>query len=947
MQKPGHKVDLAKTEAEIRLTTGLGESSQIDIKAKSRGDDTTQQEFRVPPQAQTGADVTDGYNPDRMLDIGTDTHTGADTSTSSSTRSDTQSDTRQKTASGELSHLEKHHDPDGTMGCNTCQEDLVEAIQDQCRINVGDVIASRYEIRTYLGEGGMSAVYAAFDRVIKREVALKILHRDLLVRGKGSLLRFQREAQALGNLDHQNIVKIHHFDADENAQPYIVMDIVRGESLARRLVKDPESVRFTDIIDIFVQVCDALSHAHERGVVHRDLKPSNIMVVGNQVKVLDFGIAKLMSEDSDQELQLTRTGEVFGSPLYMSPEQCRGLRLDFRSDIYAIGCVMYEAFTGNPPFTGNSHIDTMLKHVNDLPASVSSSMCDARYVEKVDAILLRCMAKNPNARFQTMDEVKAALLELERETKGPVEKLKQKIALIGLKLGAQGKLTKKMIAAYCAAGLIFAGLGTTALFQTSKSTYMVESKNASPERWEELNEQGQADFNVGNYAKAEAIFNAELEMAKGLKNQQLIISSNNQILDLLNAQALLNPAILKDSGFQKKLETVKSDIASQQREEDLLIAKLQKDLDKAKSMSPAEQEAICDRAVDFGMSLSDRGRNDKGLPLLQQACALAEHANSPVLLGKAYLSLGRAYEMERDLKNARDFFKKSLDIRDKVLAKDDVEIARSLCCLAQVSAPNEMLPLAERARGIWSRAVSPNSHQVGWAETIIATQLASTRQYELARQKAEAAVYKCKMAAESQPMLEERVRAKRFLVRALSVRAVANKELLAADRKKGRVTDGPEREAAINQDFHDALKYAEELNPRENVREVDSLLAWLLVQDAKGLHQNYEVQMSKGEVAKSDASGHPALLNEAKNKLARATAILGRLSPAEFAKQAHESYWELGRISRAMLDFPFAEKMYHKAKELSDRAFGAQSSTSFDIQNELNAVIRDSGKKQS
>ena len=943
MQKPGRKVDLAKTEGEIRLTTGLAESSQLELKPKSRGEDTTQQEVRIPTQTDMNAGMTDDFHADRMLDTGTDTHTG--TSTGTSTRSDTQSDTRQKTASGELSSLEKHHDPDGTMGCNTCQEDLVDAIQEHCRINVGDVIAGRYEIKTYLGEGGMSAVYAAYDKVIKREVALKILHRDLLVRGKGSLLRFQREAQALGNLDHRNIVKIHHFDADENAQPYIVMDIVKGEPLARRLVKDPESFRFTDIIDIFVQVCDALSHAHERGVVHRDLKPSNIMVVGNEVKVLDFGIAKLMSEDSDQELQLTRTGEVFGSPLYMSPEQCRGLRLDFRSDIYSIGCVMYEAFTGNPPFSGNSHIDTMLKHVNDLPASVASSMCDARYVEKVDAILLRCMAKNPNARFQSMDEVKAALLELERETKGPVEKLKQKLELIRLKLGAQGKLTKKMIAAYCAAGLIFAGLGTTAVLQSNKTTYSVESKNASIERWGELSEQGQTDFNSGNYAKANSIINAELDMAKVLKNKQLMMASNNQMLDLLNAQAILNPDLLKDNSFKGKLEKVKEDIANQQKEKDLLNASLQRDLDGAKKLSPAEQEAIYNRAIDVGMSLSDRGRNDQGIRILKQVCDLAAQAKSPVLMGKAYLSLGRAYEIDRDLKNARAAFQKSLDIREKVLAKDDVDLARSLCCLAQVTPSNEMLAVAERAREIWSRAVNPNSFQVGWAETIIAKQYADNKQYQLAKQKAEAAVYKCKMALDTQLSIEERIRAKLFLVRALTLRAWCNQELLSAERKKGHVADGQERESAINQDYHDALKYAEELNPRQNAREVDSLLAWLLIKDAKGLHQNYEVQMSKGISMPTDDSGHPAILNEAKNKLARATAIFSRLSATEYAKQAYESYWELGRISRAMLDFPFAQKMYQLAKELSDRGFGAQSSQSLDIQNELNAVIRDSGRK--
>ncbi len=206
-------------------------------------------------------ELDEGFHSDRMLDSGTDTHTG--TGTGTSTRSETQSDTRQKTQSGELSSLERHADPDGTIGCNTCQEDLIDAITEHCKINVGDVIASRYEIKTYLGEGGMSAVYAAVDKVIKRDVALKILHRDLLVRGKGSLLRFQREAQALGNLDHPNIVKIHHFDADENAQPYIVMDIVK-ENLSQGAWSKIQSqfVSRTSSIFLFKFAMRCLTHMH-------------------------------------------------------------------------------------------------------------------------------------------------------------------------------------------------------------------------------------------------------------------------------------------------------------------------------------------------------------------------------------------------------------------------------------------------------------------------------------------------------------------------------------------------------------------------------------------------------------------------------------------------------------------------------------------------------------
>lgn len=942
MQKPRQNVDLAKTAEEIRLTTGLDEPTQQEIIVSAKAEQTTRQEFRVSTQTDMEAGLESGYSSDRMFDSLIDTQTGTSNQTESHT--DTQSDTRHKTASGELSSLEKHHDPDGTMGCNTCQGDLVEAIADECRINVGDVIASRYEIKQYLGEGGMSAVYAATDKVIKRDVALKILHRDLLVRGKGSLLRFQREAQALGNLDHPNIVKIHHFDADENAQPYIVMDIVNGESLAKRLVKEPEAVKITDIIDIFVQVCDALAHAHHRGVVHRDLKPSNIMVVGNQVKVLDFGIAKLMSEDSDQELQLTRTGEVFGSPLYMSPEQCRGLKLDFRSDIYSIGCVMYEAFTGNPPFTGNSHIDTMLKHVNDLPASVVSSMCDARYAEKVDAILLRCMAKSPNARFQSMDEVKEALLELERDTKGPLEQFKRKLELIKLRIGAQGKFTKKMIAAYCAAGLVVSGLGAVAVIQHNNSEQHYSFKNVSIDQWKELNEQGQADFNNGRFSKAEAIFKGESAMAQLLGNKQLKLASYTELLDVMKAQEVLNPELSKDDKFQKQKQKVSSDISALDKDENAELAKLKKELLRALPL--AQKEALCDQVADLGVALSDRGRHKEGIDLLQHALRVVQKTQNEILLGKLHYNLGRAFSNDRNVKDAQVHFAESLKLREKVLPSTDVDIARAAAGLAGVSPPQDVARLLERVRKVCAASFSQNSHQVGWADSLLSRHAYETKDYLTAKQKADSAVSKCKAAIETQLSVEEQNRAKLTLVRALSYRAMANRELLDADLKKGgKVVDKDAREAAISADYAEALQYVQELNPKPNAREVDTNTAWLLTEDAIALKKHYDFAMSKGDSLPNDDSGKPALLNQAKFRVARALAINDRLPSTESKTKAADYYLWLGRIERALSDLPASERAYRLAKQNSDAANGTSSALSGLIQQELDAVNRDLGKK--
>ncbi|HIN66294.1 MAG TPA: hypothetical protein EYM95_16785, partial [Candidatus Obscuribacterales bacterium] len=659
-----------------------------------------------------------------------------------------------------------------------------------------------------------------------------------------------------------------------------------------------------------------------------------------------FGIAKLMSEDSDQELQLTRTGEVFGSPLYMSPEQCRGLKLDFRSDIYSIGCVMYEAFTGNPPFTGNSHIDTMLKHVNDLPASVVASMCDSRYAEKVDAILLRCMAKSPNARFQSMSEVKTALLELERETKGPVERLKRKLELIRLKVGAQGKFTKKMIAAYCTAGLVVTGLAGTAFFQHQNSIVHFDFKDATVQHWKELDLKGQTEFDAGNYRDAETTFRGELEMAGKLKNRQLRLASCNQLLDLLNAQAVLNPEVAKSKQYQEQVSKLQAELARIQREEEGEIAALKQEIATANTLSLKECKELCNGGLDSALAFSDGGRHTDSISIAKSILPIAERLKDDVLIAKNHQVLGRAYESARDVKSAKVEFEKALFIREKVLPKDDPDIARSLVHLARLSSPAVAEPMLERAKNIFSRAFSPSSHQVAWVEQQLCIQNYELGQYRLARQIADSSVNKCKGAIEVQTSDEEKIRAKQWLVRSLCYRGLSNRALLEAELKKGvKVANKDEREAAIAKDFCDALTYAEELNPKPNVTELDILTAWLLAEEAKNLKQQYELAMSKGENVPLDDSGKAKILNDARFLLARAIAINERLPVSEDkTKKASDFYEWMGKVSRALLDFPFAEAMFTKAKEMSDLTFGANNPNSSSIQTQLDAVLRDSGK---
>jgi eukaryotic-like serine/threonine-protein kinase len=277
---------------------------------------------------------------------------------------------------------------------------------------IGTVLADRYEILSEVGRGGMSIVYEARHLLMDKVRAIKMLLSQLMY-DQTSKKRFQREAEAASCLDHPNIIAVHDFGIAPTGQPYLVMDFLVGESLAE-LIKREQRIEQFRAVKIFLQTCDALSHAHKKGVIHRDLKSSNIMLVQDDettdiVKVLDFGIAKLMPASGKFPQNLTQTGEVFGSPIYMSPEQCLGQTLDERSDIYSMGTMFYEALVGVPPLVGNTIVDTMQMHVATKPASFSAS--GVEIFPRLEALVFKALEKKPDERFQSMEEMFHALVE--------------------------------------------------------------------------------------------------------------------------------------------------------------------------------------------------------------------------------------------------------------------------------------------------------------------------------------------------------------------------------------------------------------------------------------------------------------------------------------------------------------------------------------------------------
>ncbi|MDR3612083.1 MAG: serine/threonine-protein kinase [Candidatus Obscuribacterales bacterium] len=270
---------------------------------------------------------------------------------------------------------------------------------------VGQVIAGKYQILSQLGKGGMGAVYKVRQIFLDEIFALKLLALSNIMSGV-QLRRFQQEAKAARSLSHQNLVKVHDFGVLENEQPYLVMDYVDGPTLAEYL-RTNGTLTVKQAKLLCTQLCSGLAHAHDKGIVHRDIKPSNIIVVSEHelgtegsIKIVDFGIAKIMTNEHNLQ-QLTRTGEIFGSPFYMSPEQCLGTPVDQRSDIYSLGCVLFESLTGTPPFIGSNSLRTMVLHETAPIPSLKEASLSKEFPEAIERIVAKMLAKSPADRYET------------------------------------------------------------------------------------------------------------------------------------------------------------------------------------------------------------------------------------------------------------------------------------------------------------------------------------------------------------------------------------------------------------------------------------------------------------------------------------------------------------------------------------------------------------------
>jgi tRNA A-37 threonylcarbamoyl transferase component Bud32 len=300
-------------------------------------------------------------------------------------------------------------DPDPLKEVGVAKPTRIDSLPDDFALagvpslQAGDRLAERYELRRRLGQGAMGEVWQAENIAIGLQVAIKLVKVELLA-DELFRKRFQREAQAIAAIKHPRVARI--FDLVVGHPTFLVMEYVDGVTLGTRMERGRLSYR--EAVEVAIGLCEALDAAHKAGVIHRDLKPSNVILAERGPSLIDFGLAKLSSH---KDTSLTATGQMVGTPYYMSPEQVDGKEVDQRSDVYSLGCVLYEMVAGRPPFTGKTSMQVLYKHVHE-----ALSPLDLPPAERaLNQVLAAALAKDPARRIESMTELRRALVGLQGE----------------------------------------------------------------------------------------------------------------------------------------------------------------------------------------------------------------------------------------------------------------------------------------------------------------------------------------------------------------------------------------------------------------------------------------------------------------------------------------------------------------------------------------------------
>jgi serine/threonine protein kinase len=530
----------------------------------------------------------------------------------------------------------KYDADSGAVQCAKDEVHLIGALDDPL---VGSIVASRYEILELTGVGAASRVYKARQTSLNRLVAIKVLQMHLALDAK-KLKRFELEAKNASSIEHANIVNV--FDYGTVPQPYIVMEFLQGETLAERIKKG--HVPAEEAIEIICQVCDALMAAHEGGLVHRDLKPANVMLASNQgseytVKVLDFGLAKAVDGEGQTLVHLTSTGQMLGSPAYMSPEQCMGGAVDARSDIYSLGCLIYEVLTGRIAFESDTAPECMRKHVYEMPAPMTGLAIEPQLLKQLEKVVFKALAKEPVERYQSVADLK---FDLVSSARGGTKRLNySKIGMQALVSQCRRLLRNRRVRA-----AIFA----SALSVVAFLILCLNLGSIINAGWQAQYEQGKTHAASADYKKAESSFESALKLAKWFgQSDWRVTRSLSQLKNVYEKEG--NAAAARDIGSRiKALEESNPNWTTRRME-------AQK-AEKAGDFRRAEQLLT-------------------GLIAQEQSQPQGRFG-----LSSALLELGHVYEDEGKLAEAESVIRQCLEIREKFLDEGAPLVTDSLNELA-------------------------------------------------------------------------------------------------------------------------------------------------------------------------------------------------------------------------------------------------------------------------
>jgi serine/threonine protein kinase len=541
---------------------------------------------------------------------------------------------------------------------------------------VGTTVVGRYEILQCLSKQPSSSLYKARHLLMDRPVAIRLLTATDIQ----SLKRFQVEAKVASSLNHPNIITVLDFGVS-NGRPYLTTDYLEGNTLAE-LLKAHGKLSPSRTLEVFSQICEAVSYAHKQDLLIRCLKPSQIFVFDTPdrkdfVKVVEFGISERLIEDGEEVKNLANKAVVNGDPHYLSPESCLSVKLDAKSDVFTIGCVMYETLVGRPPCEGKSAHEIMHRQLTKVPQAVREAAGSSDISEAIERVVMRAIEKDPDQRYPSMEAMLADIevykhganqLRISKEkrnsgfTKDPALSKKRAMRVLGLSIS------------------MFLGVALGIAIEPLKEMFVPHEKKAPviiP--WQELNRQGEEAFHRGDYDEAEALFGQALARSGGFEpDDPRIAETLNNLGNLYFNLDLYNEAE----------NSIKRALAIREKTEgpDALV--------------------VADSLNDLGMIYLTKGKIADAKPLIERALSIRQKTLKPddEDIASSLQAMASIYHKEGKLKESMTALKKALYIRKRALGAEHLDVAttyNSLGVQHQMAGENgEAKQCYEHARGI-------------------------------------------------------------------------------------------------------------------------------------------------------------------------------------------------------------------------------------------------------